>query len=50
MVNEMLTPMKINQQTIFATSAGTKSSYAYERLIDVFENQLLTQIITSVSG
>lgn len=32
---------KINQQTIFATSAGTKSSYAYERLIDVFEKSII---------
>ena len=32
---------KINQQTIFATSAGTKSSYAYGMLIDVFEKSII---------
>lgn len=32
---------KINQQVIYATSAGTKSSYAYEQLIDTFEKAII---------
>lgn len=32
---------KINTQVIYATSAGTKSSYAYEALIDTFEKAII---------
>ena len=32
---------KINQQVIFATSAGTKSSYAYEALMDCFQKAII---------
>jgi len=32
---------KINTQIIYATSAGTKASYAYEALIDVFEKAII---------
>lgn len=30
-----------NQQTVFCTSAGNKISYAYDKLIDVFENSVI---------
>lgn len=33
---------KINTQVIYATSAGTKSSWAYEALIDTFEKAIIT--------
>lgn len=32
---------KINTQVIYATSAGTKASYAYEALIDTFEKAII---------
>lgn len=32
---------KINTQVIYATSAGTKSSYAYEALLDTFEKAII---------
>lgn len=32
---------KVNTQVIYATSAGTKSSYAYEALIDTFEKAII---------
>lgn len=32
----------MNTQIIYATSAGTKSSYAYEALIDFFEESIMT--------
>ncbi len=31
----------LNHQIIFSTSAGTKSSYAYEKLIDTFEKAII---------
>ena len=34
-------PKEVNQQVICMTSAGTKSSFAYERLIDTFENAII---------
>ena len=34
-------PREPNQQTIFATSAGTKMSFAYDKLISVFENSII---------
>jgi hypothetical protein len=38
MDNGLVNPYeKTNTQVIYATSAGTKSSYAYEALIDTFE-------------
>lgn len=32
---------KINTQVIYATSAGTKSSFAYEALMDTFQNAII---------
>ena len=32
---------EVNQQVISMTSAGTKNSFAYDRLIDVFENSII---------
>lgn len=32
---------EINQQTAFMTSAGTKTSFAYNKLLDVFENSII---------
>ena len=32
---------EVNQQVISMTSAGTKTSFAYDRLIDVFENSII---------
>ncbi len=34
-------PREINQQIIATTSAGYKTSFAYERLIDTFENSII---------
>ena len=31
-------PREINQQIVATTSAGAKTSFAYDRLIDTFEN------------
>ena len=42
MSNGLVNPNeKINTQVIYATSAGTKSSYAYEALIDIFEQSII---------
>lgn len=42
MVNGLLNPYeKINTQVIYATSAGTKSSYAYSALLDTFERAIV---------
>ena len=42
MDNGLVNPYeKINTQVIYATSAGTKSSYAYEALIDTFEKSII---------
>ena len=42
MDNGLVNPYeKINTQVIYATSAGTKSSYAYEALIDTFEKAII---------
>ena len=42
MVNGLLNPYeKINTQVIYATSAGTKSSYAYSALLDTFEKAIV---------
>lgn len=42
MYNGLVNPYeKINTQVIYATSAGTKASYAYEALIDVFEKAII---------
>lgn len=34
-------PKEVNQQTIFMTSAGAKMSFAYTKLVDVFENSII---------
>lgn len=34
-------PREPNAQKIFCTSAGTKSSFAYEQLLDTFENSII---------
>lgn len=42
MSNGLVNPNeKINTQVIYATSAGTKSSFAYEALIDIFEQSII---------
>lgn len=42
MNNGLVNPYeKINTQVIYATSAGTKASYAYEALIDTFERAII---------
>lgn len=42
MVNGLVNPYeKINTQVIYATSAGTKSSWAYEALVDTFEKAII---------
>lgn len=42
MENGLINPYeKINTQVICATSAGTKSSFAYEMLIDIFEKAII---------
>ena len=42
MENGLVNPYeKINTQVIYATSAGTKASFAYEALIDVFEKAII---------
>ena len=42
MHNGLVNPYeKINTQVIYATSAGTKSSWAYEALIDTFEKAII---------
>ena len=42
MNNGLVNPYeKVNTQVIYATSAGTKSSYAYEALIDTFEQAII---------
>ena len=42
MTNGLVNPYeKINTQVIYATSAGTKSSWAYEALIDTFEKAII---------
>jgi len=39
-----------NQQVICCTSAGVKSSYAYERLIDDFETAIIDPKLSFVMG
>ena len=42
MDNGLVNPYeRVNTQVIYATSAGTKSSYAYEALIDTFEQAII---------
>lgn len=42
MQNGLVNPYeKVNTQVIYATSAGTKSSFAYEALIDTFEKAII---------
>ena len=41
---------EVNQQVICMTSAGTKSSFAYERLIDTFENAIISPKKSFVFG
>lgn len=33
---------KVNTQVIYATSAGTKTSFAYNALLDTFEKAIIT--------
>ena len=39
--DDTVNPKEPNQQQIICTSAGVKSSYAYERLIDCLENSII---------
>ena len=42
MINGDVNPNeKINTQVIYATSAGTKASFAYEALLDTFEKAII---------
>lgn len=43
-------PKEPNQQTIFATSAGTKTSFAYDKLISCFENSIINPSESFVFG
>lgn len=43
-------PNEPNQQQIMCTSAGVKTSFAFDKLIDVLKNQLLTQQKQSISA
>lgn len=43
-------PKEPNQQTIFATSAGTKTSFAYDKLISCFENSIINPNSSFVFG
>ena len=39
-----------NQQIVFATSAGLKNSFAYNKMIDLFENSIINPKETFVFG
>ncbi len=39
--NNTVNPKEPNQQTMFMTSAGSKISFAYDKLIDVFQNSII---------
>ncbi len=41
---------KINMQIIYATSAGTKSSYAYEALVDTFQEAIIEPKMSYIMG
>ena len=41
-VRDTIDPTEPNQQQIYITSAGNKGSYAYEKLIELFEQSILT--------
>lgn len=41
MPDNTVNPREVNQQRIFMTSAGLKTSFAYDILIDVFENSII---------
>lgn len=43
-------PKEPNQQTICMTSAGVKTSFAYEKLIDMFENAIIDPYSSFVFG
>ena len=50
MPDNTVNPREPNQQTIFATSAGTKTSFAYDKLISAFENSIITPNVSFVFG
>lgn len=50
MPDNTVNPREPNQQTIFATSAGTKTSFAYDKLISAFENSIITPNASFVFG
>lgn len=50
MPDNTVNPREPNQQTIFATSAGTKTSFAYDKLISAFENSIITPAASFVFG
>lgn len=39
--NNTVNDKEVNQQVVCTTSAGTKTSFAYDRLIDTFENAII---------
>ena len=43
-------PKEPNQQTICMTSAGVKTSFAYEKLLDMFENAIIDPYNSFVFG
>ena len=50
MPDNTVNPKEPNQQTIFATSAGTKTSFAYDKLISCFENSIINPNSSFVFG
>ena len=49
-VRDTIDPTEPNQQQIYITSAGNKGSYAYEKLIELFEQSILTPDSSFVWG
>ena len=43
-------PREPNQQQICMTSAGVKTSFAYEKMIDMFENAIISPSTSFVFG
>lgn len=41
---------EVNQQVISATSAGNKISFAYDKMLDVFENSIINPKAAFVFG
>lgn len=50
MPNGEVNPKEPNQQTIFATSAGSKQSFAYDKLISIFEETIMMPQTSFIFG